>query len=107
MGQLDAHLGALRPHERRDLRKLACVLLLPDAEILRADPAFGRDRRRLGEYDRGAAHRAGPEVDEMPLARETVLRGVLTHRGNDDAVLEGDFAEGDGGEEHSGRIVAV
>src|SRR3954468_12668291 len=41
VGELDAHLGALRPHERGDLRELACLLLLPDAEILRADRPSG------------------------------------------------------------------
>ena len=43
---------SLRVHEADDARKRLDVIVAPDAEILRADAAFARDRGRLGEHER-------------------------------------------------------
>ncbi len=59
------------------------------------DAAFGFDGGGFGEYQAGAAGGHLAQMHEMPVVREAVVRRVLAHRGNDDAVLQRDAAQGD------------
>ena len=60
--------------------------VLPDAEIAGGDAAFGGDGGGFQDDQAGATLGAGAEVDEMPIRGEAVLRGVLAHGGDADAV---------------------
>ena len=80
------------------------VLVLPEAEVLGADAAFGGDGGGFGEDEGRAADGAAAEVDEMPVVGEAVLAGVFAHGRDDDAVGEGQGADGDGGEEAGGIL---
>ena len=91
--QLHAGDAALRVHEAGDAREHVDVIVLPDAEIFRTDPAFGRDGRRLGEHQAGAADGAAAEMDEMPVVGEAVRARVLAHRRHEHAVGERDAAD--------------
>ena len=91
--ELHARDAALRMDEMRDPRELLDVRVAPDAEILRTDPPFGQDRRRLGDHQAGAAHRAAAEVNEVPIVRETIHRRVLAHRRHEHAIGEGDVPD--------------
>jgi hypothetical protein len=91
--QLDPGLAALRVDEADDPRQHRDVLVLPDAEVLRADAPFGRDGRGLGKDQRRAADGAAAEVDQVPVVREPVVAGVLAHRGHEDAAPEIDAAQ--------------
>ncbi len=71
------------------------VCIRPDAQVTVSDAAFGFDRGGFGENQSGAASGHFAEVDEMPVVGHPLMRRVLAHRGNDDAVLERDAAQGD------------
>jgi hypothetical protein len=90
VGDLHAGHGALGLYEFDDAREKFNMRVLPDSEILGADASFGRNRGRLGEYQARASHGPAPEVNQVPVVGETVLARVLSHRGNDDAALQGD-----------------
>ena len=85
--------AALRVDEADDAREHLDVLVLPDAEILRTDAAFRRDRGRFGEHQAGAADRAAAEMDEVPVVGEAVRARVLAHRRHEDAIGERDAAD--------------
>ena len=71
----------------------------PQARVVGADPALGKDGARLGDDEPGAAHRAAPEVDEVPRVRQAVARRVLAHRRDGDAVAQRRLAQPQGREE--------
>ena len=87
-GVRELHAGdaALRMDEARDPRERLDVRVAPDAEILRTDPPLGQDRRRLGDHQPRAAHRAAAKVDEVPVVREPIHRRVLAHRRHEHAI---------------------
>src|SRR5580698_8654075 len=104
VGELDSGARALGMKEGGDAGQGRDVLVLPEAEILGADAAFGGDGGGFGEDEGCAADGAAAEVDEMPVVREAVVAGVFAHGGDDDAVGEGEGADGDGGEEARGIL---
>ncbi|MNJ71537.1 hypothetical protein D3C77_680890 [compost metagenome] len=79
MRQLNARHSALGRNkagntlQRRDLR------VVPQAQILGGDPTVGSDRRRLGENQPGAAHRAAAQVNQVPVIGQAVDTGILAH----------------------------
>src|SRR5688572_15615496 len=56
-------------------------------------------RSRLDEHDAGAALRELAQMHEVPVGDVAVLRRVLAHRRDDDAVAHFDLAKLDGPEE--------
>ena len=56
------------------------VLVVPDAEILGTDASLGKNGGCLGQNEAGATNRAAPEMNEMPVVRESVAARILTHR---------------------------
>ena len=96
MGQLDAGAGALGVEEPGDALKGGDVLVLPDAEVAGGDAALRGDGGGFKDDEGGAALGAGSEVDEMPVGGEAILRGVLAHGRNADAIGEGEGAELEG-----------
>ena len=90
MGELDrdrhvatsgACLPAPAPH-----RRLGRVVIQPDVAI--GDPALGRDGGRLDGQQRRAGQRQMAEMDQVPVGHAAVLRRILAHRRDDDAVGE-------------------
>ncbi|MCY1557382.1 hypothetical protein D9M68_942300 [compost metagenome] len=69
--------------ERGDLR------VIPQAQIAVADAAFGDDGCRLKDHQTKAANAKAPEMDEVPVIGETVLRGILAHGRDHGAIGEG------------------
>ena len=93
MGQLDAGARALRVNELRDAGEGGDVVVLPDAEIARRDAAFRSDGGGFQRDQAGAALRACAEMDKMPIGGEAVLRGVLAHGRDADAIGDREGAE--------------
>ena len=93
VGELNAGDRALPFDEARDPLQRFEVFVAPDAKILRGDPPFGRDRRRFGENQAGAADRARGQMGEMPIIGKTVFARVLAHRRNADAIGKRDAAQ--------------
>jgi hypothetical protein len=102
MRELHARHRALRLDEAEDAREHLDVLVCPQPEIVRADPALGQHGRRLGEHRRGAADGAAAEVHEVPVVREAVAARVLAHRRDENPVSQPDVAELERGEQMAG-----
>ena len=92
MRELDAGAGALRIDETRDSLERLEMPFAPGAEILRRNPALGRDRGGLGEHQRRPANRARGEMGEMPIVGVTVNARILAHRRNADPIGEVNIA---------------
>src|SRR6266851_2326754 len=58
----------------------------PDAQVVRTNPALGKNCSGFGEHQSSAAYRAAAEVHEMPVIRVSVSAGVLAHGRNKYAV---------------------
>ncbi|GGM16497.1 hypothetical protein GCM10011594_40770 [Nakamurella endophytica] len=101
--ELDTDGGTLAVDEVDDARPRRRLLLVPQAGVLRADPALRGHRSGFGEDEPEAALRAGSQVHQVPVGRHAVLLGdrVLAHRRQPDPVGHAEVAQGDGGEEMS------
>ena len=73
MRELRSPHRALCADEPADAREILDVLILPDAEVLHADPALGQHGVRLGEHHRRAADRELSEVHEVPVVGEPIV----------------------------------
>ena len=73
----------------------------PQPEVVGADAALGHHRGRLGEDQADSSGGEGAEVHQVPLVGEPVDGGVLAHGADPDAVVEGQAAQGERGEEHT------
>ncbi len=98
--QLNTGDGALPANEGGDSAQHVDLLVLPQTQILRADAPARFHRCGLGEHNAGAADGAAAQVHEMPIAGEAVLARVLTHRRDDDTVLQREAAERKSIEKH-------
>src|ERR1019366_5630602 len=88
-------MSSLRVEEVHNLSERGDVLVLPDADVVRGDAAFGQDGSGFGEDEASASDGAAAQVDEMPIVGEAVMARVLTHRRDGDAVGERQGTEGD------------
>lgn len=93
VGELNASAHSLRVDELSDARQVGNVFVAVDAEIGGCDAAFWDHGGRLKENEACSALGAAAEVDHMPVVGEAVLRGVLAHGRNADAVGEMDRAK--------------
>ena len=98
--QLHAGHGPVLRHEAEHAGQHLDVIVLPDAEVIRADAPFRQHRRRLGQDRRRPANRPAAQVDEVPVGGIPVDARVLAHGRNDDAVAEGETADGERREQH-------
>jgi hypothetical protein len=80
MGQLHSGYASLFMNKTDDSTQHLDVLVAPDSEILRTDATFGENSRCLGQDQSGATDRATPEMNEMPVVRESAAARILTHR---------------------------
>ena len=59
----------------------------------RRDARLSRHIGHLGHHEPGAAHRAASQMHQMPISDRSIVRDVLTHRRNDDAVRQHEIAQ--------------
>jgi len=90
MGKLNAGANALAMDELDDALKAWNVIVFVDAEVARCDTAFGDYGRGFEHDEAGTTLGTAAEVDHVPVVGETVVGGVLAHRGDADAVGECD-----------------
>ena len=93
VGELNAAPDSLTVDEFDDAREAVNVLVLVDSEVVGGDAAFGNDGGGLKHDEAGAPLRASAEVNHVPVVGKAVLRGVLAHGRDADAVGEGDRTE--------------
>lgn len=93
MGKLSAGADSLRVDELRDAREAGDVFIGVDAEVGGRDAAFRQNRGSFEHDEAGPTLGPAAEMDEMPVVGESVLRGVLAHGRDADAVGEGDGAK--------------
>ena len=93
MGQLNAGARTLRVDELGYALERGNVVVLPDAVIGGGDTALRRDGGSLKGDQACATLSTCAEMDEMPIVGEAVLRGVLAHGRDSDAIGEGDGAK--------------
>ena len=99
MRDLDAGHHFLRLHELGDALERRDVRGRPNSEVAVGDAALVRHRGGLDEHaPRAAQHQPAP-MREVEVLGDAVDRRVGGHGGDDDAVLEGHVADGDGREE--------
>jgi len=103
VGKLNAGAGALGVKELRDALEGGDVLVFPDAEVAGGDATFRRDGGGFKGDEGGAALGSRAEVDQVPIGGEAVLRGVLAHGRNADAICELERAEIEGRKERVGH----
>ena len=90
VGELNAGTHSLTVDEFDDAREAVNVLVLVNSEVVGGDAAFGNDGGGLKHNEAGTTLCASAEVDHVPVVGKTVLRGVLAHGRDADAVGEGD-----------------
>ncbi len=80
--------------------------LVPDTGAARGDPALRRDVGLLGDDEAGAPDGSASVVDEVPVTHDPIRRRILTHGGDDDAVLQAKLPQPIR-REHGWRIATV
>jgi hypothetical protein len=90
VGELNACADTLSVDEIGDAREAGDVVVLVNAEVARGDAALGHDGRRLKHDEAGTALGTAAEVNHVPVVGEAILRGVLAHGRDSDAIGEGD-----------------
>src|SRR5271170_1096659 len=88
--KLDSRDSALRLCKADDPLQRLEMFVAPNSKILRGDPPFGRNRRRLSKDQGGASDRTGAEVREVPIVGKTIVAGILAHRRDADSIGERD-----------------
>src|SRR5262245_7395511 len=95
MRELDAWNGTMLFDEAHDPRQRLHVCVIPQAEVAGSDAPFARDRGGFCEHQCGATHRACPEMNKVPVIRQTFEARVLAHRRHRDAAAQRDPANAD------------
>src|SRR6267378_6093576 len=86
MRQLHPSHAALLMNKPDDASQRFNVIVHPDAQVVRADPALGKNCGGFGKHQSRPAYRAAAEMHEMPVVRVSVSAGVLAHRRNKYAI---------------------
>ena len=71
------------------------MLILPNAEILRADTPPRLDRAGFGDDKRCTASGTAAEVYQVPIVGEAVIARILAHGRDGDAIAERNAANGE------------
>ena len=88
MCQLNAGVRALCLDKVRNTAQGGNVLVFPDTNIFRRDTTFGDDRCGFSDDQTSTTDRTRTQVNQMPVVDETILRRVLAHRGNGNAIRQ-------------------
>jgi hypothetical protein len=70
--QLHSSHAALFMNETDNASERFDVFVTPDTKVLRTDPAFRENCRRLGQNQSSAADGAAAEMNKMPIVNESV-----------------------------------
>src|SRR6266403_1959534 len=82
MRQLHPSHAAFLMNKPDDSSQRVNVIIHPDAQVLRTDPALGKNGRCFGKHQASTAYCPAAQMHEMPVARVPVRAGVLAHRRN-------------------------
>src|SRR3990172_5218721 len=93
MRERQAGRRALGLHETHDAGERLDLLGLPEPEVVKRDASARLDGRRLEDDQAGPARGASAEVHEVPVTSAALLRRVLAHRRDGDAVPQRDTAK--------------
>jgi hypothetical protein len=93
VSELNSGANALRVDKLGDAGEGGNVVVGIDAEVGRRDASFGEDRGCLEHNEGGSALGTRAEMNEVPVVGEAVLRGVLAHGRDADAIGESDGAK--------------
>ena len=89
MAELHAEFGSrLGMHEIDDPFPRRLMGIAVHAGTTRRDPGVRGHVGHLREHEAGAAHGARAVMHEVPIVGQSILRGILAHRRNNDAILE-------------------
>jgi hypothetical protein len=80
--QLHSSHGPLLMNKPDDSSQRLNVRVHPDTQVLRTNPALGKNRSGFGKHQSSTANRAAAQMNEMPVVRVSVIAGVLAHRRN-------------------------
>ena len=94
MAELDTDRNVVAMVGRRDLLQALDVVVEVDSEAAGRDSAVARHAGRFGDCAADTAQRKAAVMLEMPRRDVPVIGAVLAHRRHDDAVAEGQFAQG-------------
>src|SRR6266850_5927837 len=86
MRQLHPSYAALLMNKPDDSSQRLNVIVHPDAQVLRTNPALRKNRSRLGKNQSSPAYGPAAQMHKMPVVGVSVRAGVLAHRGNKYAV---------------------
>src|SRR5260370_27414411 len=86
MRQLHPSHASLRMNKPDDSSQRLHLIIHPDAQVLRTDPALGKNGRCFGKHQSSTAYCPAAQMHEMPVAHVPVRAAVLAHRRNKYAV---------------------
>jgi hypothetical protein len=93
MSQLNGGAGTLRVNELDNAVESGDVGIAPKAQIAGGDAALGENGGSFKDDQAGAALGTAAQMDEMPIGGDAVVRGVLAHGGDTDAIGQRDRLE--------------
>ena len=88
MGDLNADFGTVGVHAVDQLFERLLLLVIPQAQAIRADATVRRDIGHLDDNQADTTDSAAGVVHKMPIVRHTVGGRILTHRRHHHAVFE-------------------
>src|SRR5579864_807894 len=80
MRQLHSSNTALPTNEAYDSRQEFNMVVLPDAQVLRADAALGEDRCRFRKDESSSPNGPAAKMHQVPVIGVSITAGVLAHR---------------------------
>ena len=88
MCQLHSGHASLLMNKPNGSRQRFYMIIHPDAQVLWADPALGKNGSCFGKHQSCTAYGPAAQMHEVPIARVSVSAGVLAHRRNKYAVCK-------------------
>src|SRR5260370_1946368 len=82
MRQLHPSHAALLMNKPDDSSQRLNVIVHPDAQVLRTNPALGKNSSCFGKHQSSTAYCPAAQMGEMPVVHVSVGAGVLAHRRN-------------------------
>src|SRR5437764_14989318 len=93
MSELDAGDCAVLFEETADASERLYMVIQINPAVGGADPAFGSNCGGLDDHQPSTAHGTGTEMDQVPIVREAVVRRILAHWRDGDAVPQNNILQ--------------
>jgi hypothetical protein len=87
MCQLDSRNSSLLANEGGYIPKLRNVLVLVYAQVSIGNPAFCANGSGFLHYKARSSYRPASQVNQVPIAGESIHRRILAHGGNSNPVF--------------------